>query len=308
MTVSVVMATYNGEDYIEKQLESILNQSRLPEEIIICDDCSKDNTLQIIRKFVEKHNEIKWIVVKNNKNQGYIINFFNAIGKATGEIIILSDQDDVWDKNKIKFFVKCFNEHEDMLSIHSDYSIIDSNENIIGNNQIGYQKEIEKYSIQKFCERLNYCGMSSAFRSNLKEVLKDIDPNDIPTHDWTIHALSIVRDGMYVSNKITSFRRYTGSNVALNIDSKTKRSGICQRISVVKDYYNHYCMLSEFAKEISTASEIQYVNGLMEIQKIRLNYLKNRSLKRWIFNMRNISKYPSKKAYVCDGLYIIGIF
>ena len=308
MTVSVAMATYNGEKFIREQLCSIVNQTVKPDEIVICDDCSTDNTLRIVQNYANDKSNINWKIIRNDNNQGYIKNFFNAIKNTTGDIIILCDQDDVWDDHKIQFFVDLFINNDDMLSLHTDYSIIDQDGNLISDNAVGYQYDLEKYSLHKFSNRLNYCGMSSAFRSVIKDVLLRIDPSTLPTHDWTVHALSVVRRGMYVSNRVTSFRRYTGMNVALNIDRKTKREGLVQRISVVSEYYKDYCLLNAFAIGNCSESDLQYISDLIKVQDNRLEYLRKRNIWKWMTSVKYIKKYPSKKAYACDGLYILGIF
>lgn len=305
MKVSVAMATYNGEEYIAKQLNSIVTQSIIPEEIVICDDCSKDQTVEIVNDFVKRYPTITWKLIQNEKNLGYIKNFFNAISHTTGDIIILSDQDDIWDKEKVELFVDFFSKHEDMLSIHTEYSLIDLNDNVIAETQIGYKDRLRKYSVKKFRKRLNYCGMSSAFRSSLKGDLLSLNPEIIPTHDWTIHALAIVNNGMYISNEITSFRRHTGKNVALNIEKKISRKGTEQRIRVTYDYLNYYKLLNDFC---DNESEKPYLNRLINVQETRINYLENKNLMRWITRIKDIAYYPSIKAFVCDGLYLIGVF
>ena len=103
MSISVLMCTYNGEKYIEEQLISIYEQTYKPDEVLIFDDCSTDSTVYIIRSFIKKYNlEKSWILEINEKNKGYVKNFKNGINKVKGDFIFFSDQDDVWNKNKIQ--------------------------------------------------------------------------------------------------------------------------------------------------------------------------------------------------------------
>lgn len=90
--ISVCMASYNGAKYIEKQIESILDQLRLGDELIIVDDCSTDDTVSIIKKFNSDYIKL----FKNEKNIGYVRNFEKALGLAKNKYICLADQDDVW--------------------------------------------------------------------------------------------------------------------------------------------------------------------------------------------------------------------
>jgi len=95
------MATYNGEKYISEQLESILSQLDKDDEVIISDDDSSDDTVNIINKLADKRIKI----FKNDLDSGYTRNFENAISKATGDYIFLSDQDDVWMDNKVELML-----------------------------------------------------------------------------------------------------------------------------------------------------------------------------------------------------------
>lgn len=96
--VSIALCTYNGEKYIEEQLESLIHQTCQPDEIIICDDQSKDNTVNIAKSLLGSWPGA-WKVIINKKNLGYKKNFQKAISLCRGDIIFLSDQDDVWDYN-----------------------------------------------------------------------------------------------------------------------------------------------------------------------------------------------------------------
>ena len=98
--ISIAMATYNGERFIQEQLDSILEQSVQDFELIVCDDCSKDSTVDILQKYAAADNRIH--VYKNEVNLGFKKNFEKAISLCSGEFIALSDQDDIWEKNHLE--------------------------------------------------------------------------------------------------------------------------------------------------------------------------------------------------------------
>ena len=87
--VSIVMTVYNGQKHLAEQIDSFLNQSYLPHEIIISDDCSTDNTLQLLEKY-KNNKKIKIKIYKNTKNIGFTKNFEKAISKSRGDILFLS--------------------------------------------------------------------------------------------------------------------------------------------------------------------------------------------------------------------------
>ena len=97
--ISVALASYNGEKYIEEQINSILYQSMKVDRIVICDDNSKDNTIKIIEKLIKKGFPIN--LHKNDRNLGYALNFMKCINLCNSNYIFLSDQDDIWFKNKV---------------------------------------------------------------------------------------------------------------------------------------------------------------------------------------------------------------
>lgn len=99
-TVSVIMCTYNGEKYLREQIDSILAQTYPIHEIIVCDDCSTDNTMAILQEYATRFTFIK--VHQNEKNKGCNQNFHDTLYKATGNYIAISDQDDIWFPEKIE--------------------------------------------------------------------------------------------------------------------------------------------------------------------------------------------------------------
>lgn len=125
--ISIALTTYNGEKYIEKQLKSIFDQTRKPDEVIICDDGSKDSTVSLINDFISSHNINNWKVYINTPNVGWQRNFFKAAGMTTGDIIFFSDQDDIWLKDKIENMSRIMCEYN-MNCLYAEKNIIDAND------------------------------------------------------------------------------------------------------------------------------------------------------------------------------------
>ena len=115
--VSVVMCTYNGERFASEQLYSILNQSYPLHEIIIVDDCSTDNTFKIVEAIAKENNLIR--LYKNSSNIGYNKNFEKALLLAGGDLIAISDQDDIWDTKKIETLIERSTEHTLLIYCNS---------------------------------------------------------------------------------------------------------------------------------------------------------------------------------------------
>jgi len=118
--ISVCMATYNGEKYIEEQIKSILNQLSINDEVIISDDNSIDNTIRIIENL--KDNRIK--IFYNQSQKGYTRNFENALNHSSGDVIFLSDQDDVWIEGKVENVLRKL---ENSTLVVTDAEVTDGN-------------------------------------------------------------------------------------------------------------------------------------------------------------------------------------
>ncbi len=125
--VSVVVCTYNGEKYLRDQLQSILDQTRPPDEVIISDDGSADSTLEIIEEFASSSGGPQppvWRVETRRTPLGVSGNFASALAKARGEFIALADQDDVWEPDRLEKALAHF--HDGVLLVHSDATLIDA--------------------------------------------------------------------------------------------------------------------------------------------------------------------------------------
>lgn len=108
--ISIAMTTYNGEKYLKEQIDSILAQTYTNFELIVCDDCSTDNTHSILEEYAEKDQRIK--IYFNDSNLGFIKNFEQSLRFCTGDFVALADQDDVWTKNHLELLLSRIGEHD----------------------------------------------------------------------------------------------------------------------------------------------------------------------------------------------------
>jgi len=118
MKISVAMATYNGSRYIREQLESIAAQTRQPDELIVSDDGSTDETTSIVRNFA-KNVSFEVILLEHQERLGVSKNFEQAIARTSGELVFLCDQDDIWFPEKIAVMTEYFTSHPGIhIAIH----------------------------------------------------------------------------------------------------------------------------------------------------------------------------------------------
>jgi glycosyltransferase involved in cell wall biosynthesis len=209
--ISVCVATYNGEKYIKEQIDSIISQLKIDDEIIVSDDESTDNTINILKGY--KDPRIKIFIHKKQQQKykfGYTAkNLENALKYARGDIIFLSDQDDVWLSNKTIDMELALKDSDLVLS---DCSIVDKNLNKI----IISKFELEKVKISVFRNfyRSSYLGCCMAFR---RTVLDYALPFPVNTpHDFWI-ALTVGTKGKFkLLNTQTMLYRRHGNNLTSN--------------------------------------------------------------------------------------------
>ena len=127
MTLAVAMATFNGARFLETQLRSIFDQTRLPDEIVISDDGSSDDTLKIARSFRSeaKAKGIDFSVTTRKGTSGVAANFAHAVASTTADLVALADQDDVWLPEKLESLARILEADDSLLMVHSDAELVD---------------------------------------------------------------------------------------------------------------------------------------------------------------------------------------
>ncbi|MBD3749609.1 MAG: glycosyltransferase [Sphingobacteriales bacterium] len=201
--VSVCIATFNGAKYLYKQINSILLQMEEQDEIIISDDSSTDNTLHILKSFNDKR-------IKIYPNQAFknpIFNFENALKNASGDYILLADQDDIWVAGKVEAFINAFQNYDMVVSDHV----------VFNEEEIVYKSFFElvpsKPGIVHNLKKNTYYGCCMGFK---REILKKAlpFPKDIPMHDiWLGFVSDIYFKSTFINYPYTLYRKH-GSNVS----------------------------------------------------------------------------------------------
>lgn len=197
--ISVCMATYNGERYIKEQLLSILNQLEAQDEVIISDDSSTDETVNIIMSFNDKRVAIH----KHQQFKSSVFNFENALKHADGDYIFLADQDDIWMPNKVKMIKEFLLNYDLVLS---DANIINAEGNII--NDSFYKINNSRNGVFKNLIKNSYLGCTMAFNKKVLERALPF-PKDIPMHDWWIGIVAeLYGTTFFIQDKLISYRRH----------------------------------------------------------------------------------------------------
>lgn len=200
--VSVCMATYNGERFIKQQIDSILAQMQTDDELIVSDDGSTDRTVQIINSIGDQR-----IKLFQNSFKNVVKNFEFSIEQSAGDIVLLSDQDDVWHPEKMNKFLQAFSER-DVDMVVSDVAFIDQQGNSMGGQF--YERKFKAAVLPNLIKN-NFIGCAIAFKKHTKEWFLPF-PNNLPMHDWWI-GLVIGKKGKiyFLPEKLIFYRRH-GNN------------------------------------------------------------------------------------------------
>lgn len=206
-TISVVMATYNGSKYIKEQISSICSQLNEYDEIIIVDDCSSDNTVEIINSY----NDDRVKVFINSTNIGVIKSFELGIIKTKNEFIFLSDQDDIWRDDKVRVIMTAFENNPSVTLICSDATVVDSDKVIINKSYMDF-KNYKKVSFINALIRNPVLGCTIAFTAQIKTRITPF-PKKIPMHDmWIVLIEFIYGRVLFIDKPLIFYRRHL-SNV-----------------------------------------------------------------------------------------------
>lgn len=125
-SISVALCTHNGATYIEEQLVSILEQVPAPEQLVVSDDASSDETIARVREVAGRYPAVVLTVFENTAPLGVTKNFEQAIRACSGDLIALSDQDDVWHPGRLALFVAGFAAQPAVALLHSDARLVDA--------------------------------------------------------------------------------------------------------------------------------------------------------------------------------------
>lgn len=202
MKLSVCMAVYNGEEFIKEQLESILLQLGENDEVIISDDGSTDSTLSI----VESYNDSRIRTFHSGK-KSIVKNFENSLKRATGDVVFLSDQDDIWYPNKVAT----------ILSYLQKYDLVFSNASVFSENKekayLLYKTKGTRTGFLKNLLKNNYIGATMAFKKHMLNRALPF-PDTIYMHDiWIALTGELFGSTHYIDQPLIYYRRH-GNNAS----------------------------------------------------------------------------------------------
>lgn len=308
-TIGVIVITYNGQEFIYKQLQSILCQSLKADIVYIFDDCSQDKTVEIIESFL-RVKQLPWCFVQNSKNLGWCHNAYKALKACKTDYVLWSDQDDIWYPNKIEELVNAAISDERNMLVYSGWIYIDHNENKIP-TQLKFNHPNQKYKIIQ-PGKLPYhipplLGCAMCIK---QDVINFIEPKLFDTKlycstDSIVYYTAQALGRVVYINEPLLFRRIHKNNAT--ISESTMRHKLKKECDQMEEEYDilkqQYQMLTTMIKSfrnrnIDLNHMITAVNEKRYLE-CRLNYLSgNSSIVSYMF-------YGIKACKIRDLLYIL---
>lgn len=275
MKTSVALCTYNGEKFLQEQLDSILNQTLPVDEIVVCDDGSTDSTIEILESYSNKNPEI-FRIFRNEVNLRSVKNFEKAISLCSNEIIFLCDQDDLWIENKVEKIVKTFQENPEIEVIATNGFGMDENGKKLDVITIWDVPSIVRENNFQFnyFNILNLVGnfATGATMALKKEIVKQILP--FPQIDGFHHdewiALVSAKDNrfFFLDEKLISYREHSTQQVGGVFYENTlkERKSLTNFFSIDKHEKN-FTEYKRFVKRLASA----YEKNISLLEKVNQN-------------------------------------
>ena len=211
--VCILMATYNGANYLGEQLESIVGQTYKNISLLVSDDGSTDNTIDILKEYSKK---IDIQIIKNTGKHGAFVNFFNAMKNAPkADYYAFSDHDDVWNKDKIQKMVDTIKSENGPALVYSDSLITDENLRSNGQTFVGinnyylkHDNELKQLLVSNYIQ-----GCAMFFNKALFDKL-DKDPDESFAHDWWVAISAALLGKIYFINEpLHKYRQHSNNAV-----------------------------------------------------------------------------------------------
>lgn len=209
MKATVLMSTYNGGRFLKEQIESILRQEEVKVELVIRDDCSTDNTREILSSVANNYPNVR--VILGKENFGACKSFLYLISRySDSDYTALADQDDVWDSDKLKIAIEKISSSQIPVLYHSNLRIIDESGVYIRDSHRSEQVEKTRFSF--LCEPLP-TGCTIVYNRLLGSIVQNTEPSSFSMHDtWLYCVCSLFGKVVYDFIPHMSYRQHS-SNV-----------------------------------------------------------------------------------------------
>lgn len=317
MKIGVALATFNGEKYISSQLESILNQSLLPDLIVISDGGSADDTIDICQRVLSSQKDIQYLILQSTDRLDVTLNFQKAIYNCNTDYIFLCDQDDYWLKDKIKITIKNMTKYNGVIAFTDAY-IVDEDLNSIKKQSlwkyIDYlpKNEITVYKqndivLQRTLMKKNIVtGMCLCLNRSILSYVLPLCENVL--HDRWIALISLACGNVIAINKQTVlYRQHSNNEIGAKksmINTIKNSNDYLNKIIYIREMYKEYINII-YKKSSNTDEILKYIDYLED----RISFVSKRKKIMLLFkSVKNYNQYESNPMQIIIKDIIFRIF
>ena len=309
MKISVLLTTYNGEKYIEEQLRSIFEQTRQPDEVLICDDCSKDSTREIVDHFIKSNGlSDRWNLLVNTENLGLWANSHRGVLKTTGDIFFWADQDDVWLPSKIEKMSRAFEENSEVLALSCGYALVDEALNKIHSKFIKKSSEtgeVKHKSLSYALNTRNLAAQSLAVRKSLYLEMAEKFSDPYMFFDTMLISYAAAKKGYYyIDSTLTLYRQHSNNVSSFVISPEQMTNPSYSRTKAVESQLKMMETRTIMLQGVLPEKEYMLLKNAAEIVIIRFDAVKGRDIFKLIPLLFSPNKFVNKKWVLADMYYL----
>lgn len=292
---SVALATYNGAQYIEALLVSILEQSCPVDEVVICDDCSRDNTVEIVRSFLQKHGlERSWRLICNETNLGFAENFRKAVSQCSGDCIFFCDQDDIWVKDRAEKMVSALEKHCTIQVLYTRFFWFRE-------TTLPTLPRDETFSLKqvRFGRKTKYLGAPGCVMCVKREFFTRIEPKWFHgwAHDEAFWNFALAEGGLYAFDYISLYRREHAERTSGHVGH-----GRAHRIAYLETLYRSSGVMYEYCLQRGDAQKAKIYRKNETMANLRLRLVRDRKFLAVFSLLPYLKFYSAKRSYCVEAL------
>ncbi len=233
LTIGIAVALYNGMRFLEEQLDTLRLQSRSADKVVLCDDGSTDGTPDFVRSYIEKYSlQESWLIVQNPTNLGYIRNFYKAMDLCGTDLIFLSDQDDIWQPDKLQKMTDIMEARPEINLLSCRYGIINAQgqpQQSVVEGAAREDEQVVPIAVKDIMQAYRWPGMILCVRGDFfRTLLPRIDGCDV-AHDFMFCMCAADTKSFFEYGYLGAYHRRHDNNTAreehrirklLNMDRK----------------------------------------------------------------------------------------
>ena len=276
--IDILLATYNGETYLEQQLKSIFSQKGdINFKVYVSDDNSTDNTIEILEKFKELYPN-KFFFTINKKNIGFIKNFEKLLKKSKSIYIAFADQDDIWEEEKLNIELNTIQNLEALhpdnaCLVNSDLSMIDKNNNLLYSSYFNYRKYHLKDTkdLGHIIGSSGIMGNTLLINNKLKELVLPF-PEDIDVHDYWIGInCELFGYRKTIFKPLVQYRIHNTNSSNSKDKLNSKSFSISRNLRLPNLETNRKYFLPKLIKKVTNKEDIELLNRYMDYLSLKGN-------------------------------------